>query len=67
MGILGGSDSIEAGRDKTRRCSRHDPGASRAPPPLAGSANRLAGAWDQNAGIVVLSPIAAKLEEVAMR
>src|SRR6058998_4162160 len=35
------------------------------PAPLA--ANWLAGAWDQNAGIVVLSPIAAKLEEVAMR
>ena len=35
------------------------------PAPLA--ANWLAGAWDQNAGIVVLSPIAAKLEAVAMR
>ncbi len=35
--------------------------------PAALAANWLAGAWDQNAGIVVLSPIAAKLEEVAMR
>ncbi len=35
--------------------------------PAAVAANWLAGAWDQNAGIVVLSPIAAKLEEVAMR
>src|SRR5437762_541524 len=35
------------------------------PAPLA--ANWLAGAWDQNAGIVVLAPIAAKLEAVAMR
>ncbi len=35
--------------------------------PAALAANWLAGAWDQNAGIVVLSPIAAKLEEVALR
>ncbi len=35
--------------------------------PATVAANWLAGAWDQNAGIVVLSPIAAKLEEVAMR
>jgi glutamate/tyrosine decarboxylase-like PLP-dependent enzyme len=35
--------------------------------PASVAANWLAGAWDQNAGIVVLSPIAAKLEEVAMR
>jgi len=35
--------------------------------PAAVAANWLATAWDQNAGIVVLSPIAAKLEEVAMR
>src|SRR5213594_606554 len=35
--------------------------------PATLAANWLAGAWDQNAGIVVLSPIAAKLEEVAMR
>ena len=35
--------------------------------PASLAANWLAGAWDQNAGIVVLSPIAAKLEEVAMR
>lgn len=34
--------------------------------PASVAANWLAGAWDQNAGIVVLSPIAAKLEEVAM-
>ena len=35
--------------------------------PATVAANWLAGAWDQNAGIVALSPIAAKLEEVAMR
>ncbi|HLU09238.1 MAG TPA: pyridoxal-dependent decarboxylase [Oceanobacillus sp.] len=35
--------------------------------PATVAANWLASAWDQNAGIVVLSPIAAKLEEVAMR
>ncbi|HEU5262829.1 MAG TPA: pyridoxal-dependent decarboxylase [Gemmatimonadales bacterium] len=35
--------------------------------PATVAANWLAGAWDQNAGIVVLSPIAAKLEEVAMQ
>jgi glutamate/tyrosine decarboxylase-like PLP-dependent enzyme len=35
--------------------------------PAALAANWLAGAWDQNAGLVVLSPIAAKLELVAMR
>jgi glutamate/tyrosine decarboxylase-like PLP-dependent enzyme len=35
--------------------------------PAALAANWLAGAWDQNAGIVAASPIAAKLEEVAMR
>ncbi len=34
--------------------------------PATVAANWLAAAWDQNAGIVVLSPIAAKLEEVAM-
>jgi glutamate/tyrosine decarboxylase-like PLP-dependent enzyme len=34
--------------------------------PAAVAANWLATAWDQNAGIVVLSPIAAKLETVAM-
>jgi glutamate/tyrosine decarboxylase-like PLP-dependent enzyme len=34
--------------------------------PAAVAANWLAAAWDQNAGIVALSPIAAKLEEVAM-
>ena len=35
--------------------------------PAALAANWLAGAWDQNAGLVAASPIAAKLEEVAMR
>jgi glutamate/tyrosine decarboxylase-like PLP-dependent enzyme len=34
--------------------------------PAALAANWLAGAWDQNSGIVVLSPIAAKLEEIAL-
>ena len=35
--------------------------------PAALAANWLAGAWDQNAGIIALSPAAAKLEEVALR
>ena len=35
--------------------------------PVALAANWLAGAWDQNAGIVVLSPAAALLEEIALR
>jgi len=35
--------------------------------PAALAANWLAGAWDQNAALVALSPIAAKLEQVAMR
>ncbi|MEW6367873.1 MAG: pyridoxal-dependent decarboxylase [Acidobacteriota bacterium] len=35
--------------------------------PATVAANWLATAWDQNAGVVALSPIAAKLEEVAMR
>jgi glutamate/tyrosine decarboxylase-like PLP-dependent enzyme len=35
--------------------------------PAALAANWLAGAWDQNAGIVAASAIAAKLEEVAMQ
>src|SRR5256714_8037128 len=35
--------------------------------PGAVAASNLAAAWDQNAGIVVLSPIAARLEQVAMR
>jgi glutamate/tyrosine decarboxylase-like PLP-dependent enzyme len=35
--------------------------------PAALAASWLAGAWDQNAGIVVLSPTAARLEEVSMR
>jgi glutamate/tyrosine decarboxylase-like PLP-dependent enzyme len=33
--------------------------------PAALAANWLAGAWDQNAGLLVSSPIAARLEEVA--
>lgn len=33
--------------------------------PATVAANWMASAWDQNAGLVVLSPIAAKLEEVA--
>src|SRR5438309_194105 len=35
--------------------------------PAAVAASNLAAAWDQNAGIVVLSPFAARLEQVAMR
>ena len=35
--------------------------------PVTVAASSLAAAWDQNAGIVALSPIAARLEEVAMR
>src|SRR5262249_21201930 len=35
--------------------------------PAALAANWLAGAWDQNAGLVAASPIAAKLEQVSMR
>src|SRR6267143_4573362 len=35
--------------------------------PATVAANNLAAAWDQNSGIVVLSPIAARLEEIAMR
>ena len=35
--------------------------------PAAVAASFMAAAWDQNAGIVVLSPVAAKLEAVAMR
>lgn len=35
--------------------------------PAALAANWLAGAWDQNAGLVVLSPVAARLEEVSIR
>jgi glutamate/tyrosine decarboxylase-like PLP-dependent enzyme len=34
--------------------------------PVALAANWLASAWDQNAGLAILSPIAAKLEEVAI-
>lgn len=34
--------------------------------PATLAANWLAGAWDQNAGIIALSPTAAKLEAVAM-
>jgi glutamate/tyrosine decarboxylase-like PLP-dependent enzyme len=35
--------------------------------PAALAANWLAGAWDQNGGLLAASPIAAKLETVAMR
>jgi glutamate/tyrosine decarboxylase-like PLP-dependent enzyme len=35
--------------------------------PVALAANWLAGAWDQNAGLVVSSPVAAALEECALR
>lgn len=35
--------------------------------PAALAANWLAGAWDQNSALSVMSPIAAKLEEVALR
>ena len=35
--------------------------------PAALAANWLAGAWDQNGGLVVTSPVAAKLEEVVLR
>src|SRR5579863_2472959 len=34
--------------------------------PAALAANWLAGAWDQNAAMQVMSPVAAKLEDVAM-
>ena len=34
--------------------------------PVALAANWLAGAWDQNAGLTVLSPVAAKVEDVAL-
>jgi len=35
--------------------------------PAALAANMLAGAWDQNAGLAITSPVAAKLEIVASR
>jgi glutamate/tyrosine decarboxylase-like PLP-dependent enzyme len=35
--------------------------------PATVAANVLAGAWNQNAGLAIISPVAAKLEEVAMR
>src|SRR5690348_10435878 len=35
--------------------------------PAALAANWLAGAWDQCAGLVTLSPVSAYLEEVALR
>jgi glutamate/tyrosine decarboxylase-like PLP-dependent enzyme len=35
--------------------------------PVSVAANWLAGAWDQNAGLVILSPIAATLEQIALR
>src|SRR5512138_2635215 len=34
--------------------------------PAALAANWLAGAWDQNAGLVAASPVTAKLEQVAL-
>ena len=34
--------------------------------PAALAANWLAGAWDQNAGMQVMSPVAAKLEEIVL-
>jgi glutamate/tyrosine decarboxylase-like PLP-dependent enzyme len=35
--------------------------------PVTVAANWLAAAWDQNAGLVILSPTAATLEQVALR
>src|SRR5438309_11313786 len=35
--------------------------------PATVAASSLAAAWDQNAGIVALSPIAARLEQMALR
>ena len=35
--------------------------------PVALAANWLAGAWDQNSGLVVIAPIVAKLEDVAAK
>lgn len=35
--------------------------------PATLAANWLAGAWDQNVGLVVMSPIGAKLEDVSLR
>jgi glutamate/tyrosine decarboxylase-like PLP-dependent enzyme len=35
--------------------------------PAAMAANWLAGAWDQNAGLRVMSPVAAELEDVVLR
>src|SRR5216683_2579128 len=35
--------------------------------PAALAANWLAGAWDQNAGLFIASPVAALLEEVSLR
>jgi glutamate/tyrosine decarboxylase-like PLP-dependent enzyme len=34
--------------------------------PAALAANWLAGAWDQNAGLAVMSPVAAKIEEIVL-
>ncbi len=34
--------------------------------PVALAANWLAGAWDQNAALTVMSPVAAKLEEISL-
>ena len=35
--------------------------------PIALAASTLAGAWDQNAGLPVMSPLAARLDEIAAR
>jgi glutamate/tyrosine decarboxylase-like PLP-dependent enzyme len=35
--------------------------------PVSVAANWLATAWDQNAGLVILSPVAATLEQIALR
>jgi glutamate/tyrosine decarboxylase-like PLP-dependent enzyme len=35
--------------------------------PIALAASALAGAWDQNAGLPVMSPLAAKLDEISAR
>src|SRR5579859_1785630 len=35
--------------------------------PAALAANWLAGAWDQNAGLRISSPVAARLEDIALR
>jgi glutamate/tyrosine decarboxylase-like PLP-dependent enzyme len=34
--------------------------------PATGAANMLAAAWDQNAGMITLSPVATRIEEIAL-